>query len=248
MHYLTTTPTDIVYTILMDEKQLREDKESKTHISQTRPRNIMTVALLIASVLLLSLAGRQLVDRRNATSGIATPPDNSHIVTEDVSEPDESKVNTDDYHVPPDQPRVISIPKINASGPIQKVGVTKDNAIAAPTNVQFAGWYVSGVKPGDNGLSIIDGHVSGKYSDGIFKQLHTLTSGDSIIVEYGDGSQKKFEVLDVATLPEKDAAQYLLSKRDDIDQQLNLITCGGAFLRDTQTYADRTIIVAQLVE
>lgn len=227
----------------------RQQDSSKSQ-SQKKPAQLkqgITIAIFITSLVLITLAGRQLLDRHKATTGNAPLPNSSKIVTEDVTEPDEAKVNADDYRVPSDQPRVISIPKINASGPLQKVGVTPGNAIAAPTNVNFAGWYTSSPKPGENGLSVIDGHVSGKYSDGIFKNLDKLNHGDQVIVEFGDKSQKHFEVVETITVPETEAVGVLLKKLSTIERQLNLITCSGAYQQETQRYADRTIVITRLM-
>ncbi len=208
----------------------------------------MVCALLFIIALgMIGIGASQLMKRHDATTGPAPLPSAELIVTEDTTEPDEAKVTVEEYQVAPDMPRLVSIPSIDSSGPIQKIGVTKENAIAAPSNVHFAGWYTSSVKPGDVGLSIIDGHVSGKYVDGIFKRLNEVKPGDQITVEYGDKSQKTFEVVDIKTLPEAESAGFFLSKQDGIEQQLNLITCGGKFDRATQKYADRVIVVAKLI-
>jgi sortase (surface protein transpeptidase) len=72
-----------------------------------------------------------------------------------------------------------------------------------------------------------------------------LKPGDMYQIEYGDKSTRNFKVIDIKTLPEKDAAVYLFAKRDDIDRQLNLITCGGTFDRASQTFDHRVIVVSQ---
>ena len=218
-------------------------------VTKANRRSRLTAGvLLLLSFGLIGIAASQLLKRHTATTGTAPLPDASITITEDTSEPDEAAIPTDDYQVPADQPRLIKIPAIAVSGPIQKVGITKDNSISVPSNITFAGWYTGSVKPGETGLSIIDGHVSGKYADGIFKHLANLKVGDTFIVEYGDKTQKNFEVIDIKTLPESDSIAFLLAKRDDVERQLNLITCGGKFNRDTQRYNDRTIVVAKLNE
>jgi LPXTG-site transpeptidase (sortase) family protein len=134
---------------------------------------------------------------------------------------------------------------IGASGIVQKIGLTSTNAISVPTNIHFAGWYTGSVKPGELGLSIIDGHVLGRYNDGIFKDLSKLKVGDVYEVEYGDKSTRNFTVVEVKTVSEDKAAAYLLTQRDDIDRQLNLITCGGKFDRANQTFDHRVIVVSR---
>jgi LPXTG-site transpeptidase (sortase) family protein len=151
------------------------------------------------------------------------------------------------YTVPADQPRRIVLPTIAAEGIIQKVSLTPERAIAVPSNINYAGWYAPSVKPGEAGLSIIDGHVSGKYADGIFKNIHKLRVGDEFSVEYGDLSKVNFQVVEVTSLPEAESLSYLLKKRDDISKQLNLITCGGKYNKQTSTYEDRVIVVSKQI-
>lgn len=193
----------------------------------------------------MGVASRQLVIRWQATTGTAKLPDIATVVTADAAQPDEAKPNEQAYSVPADQPRRIMLDQIQGSGLIQRVGLTDSHALAAPTNIHFAGWYTDSVKPGDAGLSVIDGHVSGKYRDAIFKRLKDLRTGDTFGVEYGDASVRTFTVVAVSTVPEKDAAALLFTKHDDIAKQLNVITCGGAFTAATQRFADRTIVVAR---
>lgn len=208
--------------------------------------------LLFAAGLICLIAGGVLLGQRFlATHGRARPPKPDHVVTTDISSPDESKVTAQDaasYTVPADQPRSILLPTISASGLIQKVGLTADNAMAVPSNIHFAGWFAQSVAPGKPGLSIIDGHVSGRYADGVFKNLKNLKTGDPIGVEFGDKSIRPFEVISVASMPEAEAAKILFDKHDDIDEQLNLITCDGKFNKATQRYADRVIVVAKLTK
>ncbi len=178
-------------------------------------------------------------------------PDPAKVVNYDTAQPGESKPSNDDYSaytVGAKEPRTISIPSLKLFGLVQKVGLNKENAIAVPTNVHFAGWYVGRVAPGDKGLSIIDGHVSGRQSDGIFKNLAKAKIGQEIVIEFGDKSIKKFSVMAIKIVPEKQAASALFSQDENVERQLNLITCIGKFNDKTQTYDDRVIVEAKFIE
>jgi hypothetical protein len=208
----------------------------------------LLVGAFCAAVLLLGFGIVQLTLRASKTVGSAPPPNPAQTITVDTDNPVEKKVPAAEYIVPADQPRMIHLPDLSVSGPIQKVGLNKSNAIAVPTNVHFAGWYTNSVKPGYPGLSIIDGHVSGKYSPGIFKHLAKLQKGSRFTVEYGDGSVRQFAVIDGRSLPENEAAAYLLQKRSNVGRQLNLITCGGVYDRQTKQYDKRYIVVARALD
>jgi LPXTG-site transpeptidase (sortase) family protein len=228
---------------------MAKDKSAK---NKAQPRKIVPVKVVRAGLLglaaiMLTLGVTRFVNRHRVSTGPTELPNSQAIITEDSSEPAESKPDEAAYAVAFDQPRSIKLDTIDSGGLVQRVGLTKENAMSAPSNVHYAGWYTGSVKPGDTGLSIIDGHVSGKYVDGIFKNLPNLSIGDLFTVEYGDYSTRSFEVVELRTLPEKNSADFLFTKRSDIKKQLNLITCGGKFNKDTQTYDDRVVIVSKAV-
>jgi sortase (surface protein transpeptidase) len=138
----------------------------------------------------------------------------------------------------------LAIAAVGISGIIQPVGVTKANAMAVPTNIHFAGWYAAGAKPGQPGLGIIDGHVSGSYGDGLFKRLAQVKAGDTIEIEFGNHSVERFRVRTVTTVAQNKAAAQLFARLPDVKSQLNLITCGGTYSPATHTFSDRVIVAA----
>lgn len=149
------------------------------------------------------------------------------------------------YDVPADQPRYIDLPTIKAAGYIQQVGVTSTQAMAVPTNVNLAGWYNASAKPGEEGLSIMNGHITGNYVPGIFRHLSELKTQDIITVEYGDSSKRSFKVISIReySLTEINAAMF--AKLSGISRQLNLITCSGTYDTKAHTYSSRTLVVAE---
>ncbi len=151
------------------------------------------------------------------------------------------------YTVPADIPRQIVLPSINTQGFIQRVGIDQNKAVAVPTNIHLVGWYVNSAKPGHEGLSIIDGHVGGRYGDAVFKHLNDLKAGDEFTVEYGDYSKKTFAVMSVKTLSVAEATQALFTSDSSVKNQLNLITCGGAYDAKTNQFNQRVIVTAKLI-
>ena len=213
-------------------------------------RKKLTIAngLLVVSVLLIGFSGYSLLVRQQKTSGVVQLQPSTTTVTEDVQEPEEKRPDMNqEYVVPADQPRRVIIPSIKTDGFMQKVGLTPENAVAVPNNIHVAGWYINSVIPGAEGLSIVDGHVSGRFENGIFYDLKKLEIGDTFQIEFGDKSLKTFQVVDSKQLPESESAEFLFQKNDDIKEQLNLITCGGNFNKDSQQFADRVVIVSKLI-
>jgi sortase A len=145
-------------------------------------------------------------------------------------------------------PKVIRLPTIRTEGFIQNVGVDQNKQVAVPNNIHFAGWFSNSVRPGQLGLSLIDGHVDGRVGAGIFKNLAGLKAGDKYTVEMGDGSIKQYQVKNVVTVDTKDAANILFSQDPRIKNQLNLITCGGNFSTQSGQYNKRVIVASELIK
>lgn len=174
----------------------------------------------------------------------------AEVVTHSTDTPDETPPveACDNYSVPDDQPRKIDIPSVGISGCIQRVGIDQHKAIAVPTNIHLAGWYTDSVAPGEKGVSIVDGHVLGRYQDAIFKNLADIQAGASISIQFGDYSWKIFEVIAVSSYPVDQVMTQLLVRRDGVSAQLNLITCGGNFDKSSQSYDQRVIVQSKLLE
>lgn len=171
------------------------------------------------------------------------------IVTDDSATPSEKEPDmTQEYTVPANQPRLINIPLAGVDAYIQKVGINKAGEMATPTNIYFTGWYVNSVAPGSPGLSIINGHVGGQYSHGIFKNLKNTKPGDAIEIQMGDMSWRKFEIVSVKTYKVDESGDALFKDDPTIINELHLITCEGNYNQSSDTYDERLIVVARLLD
>lgn len=171
------------------------------------------------------------------------------IITYSTDTPDESQQNARNYNWrgSGDEPKKIRISKISIDSFVQKIGVDQHGKVAVPNNVHLAGWFADSVKPSQRGLSIIDGHVSGRKEQGVFKRIGELEMNDEFEIELGDGSIKNYKVLEIKQVKESDAAAVLFNQNPKVASQLNLITCGGNFDTKTNQYEDRVIVSAELV-
>ncbi|HRI05985.1 MAG TPA: class F sortase [Candidatus Dojkabacteria bacterium] len=184
--------------------------------------------------------------KKNDSEVLGEKSKNPDVVTESTKKPSEKVIK--EYKVAKDMPKKIIFPTLSKSGYIQQVGIDQENKIAVPTNIFLAGWYVNSVKPGEKGLSILDGHRDGVISAGIFHNIEKLKKGDRVMIEYGDESILYFEVEEVAVVDEKDSEKIMYSKRQSIESQLNLVSCIGTYNEKEQTYDKRVIVVTKLVE
>ncbi|TXG78042.1 class F sortase [Patescibacteria group bacterium] len=219
----------------------RSNRSSKRGTVSRTQRKVRLVLFVVGLVLVgVGLnAVRNWYNIKNA--GV---PAGHTVATISTDAPSEQPV-PDSYSVPADKPLSIQLPTIKTEGFIQQVGVDKENQMVVPSNVNMAGWYTKGALPGDDGLSIIDGHVHGLYAKGIFYNLGKLKAGDIFSVTYGDKSVRKFKVKQVQTVSTKEADTALFVRDKTIPKQLNLITCTGRFDKESKTYDSRVIVVAE---
>lgn len=205
-------------------------------------RAILLIAVVAVAV--VATSGAYLL-RQKPTKTVNGSKD---VVVVSTDHPSEEPINKGlyTYTAGPTEPKYITLPTINGGGYIQKVGVDQNNQIAVPTNIYLAGWYVEALKPGQPGLSVIDGHLDGYKHDGIFKNLEKLKPGQTYVVERGDGKKLTYKVKSVISVPTDQAASKLFTQDPAIKSQLNLITCGGNFNKDKKQYENRVIVVSEL--
>lgn len=144
-------------------------------------------------------------------------------------------------------PKKIIIPKIGVDGFVEKVGIDQNNQVAVPTNLFLVGWFVKTASPGQPGLSVIDGHVSGRKNDGIFKDLEKLNVGDKYTVELGNGKKLTYQVISKKSAPVKDSVAVIFSQDPRVKSQLNLVTCSGNYDAKLHQYSERLTVAAKLV-
>lgn len=209
---------------------------------------ILTLVLVALAVTMLTVGGFWLAGYVNTTQVGADYPSNEVVVTSDVVSEKRPDMTKDDYSVQANQPRKITLPTLNIAAYVQKVGTTTSGDMATPNNLFFAGWYKDSPAPGDVGVSIVNGHFGGRYTEGIFRRLDSLTKGSSIRVQMGDMSLRNFEVVSVQSYALKESAEALYKDDASIQNELHLITCGGAYIDASQTYDRRIIVVARLAQ
>jgi sortase (surface protein transpeptidase) len=122
-------------------------------------------------------------------------------------------------------------------------GLNADGNIA-PDRGQTV-WYTGSPKPGEPGVSIIAAHVRYITPD-VFWNLHKVSKGATIVVEYASGRTNEF----VASSPEKMSAKALQHDASiwnfdgNIDETLlALITCDASGA--DQGFPDRIVVRAK---
>lgn len=122
------------------------------------------------------------------------------------------------------------------------VGVDDAGFLEIPA-AREVGWYKFGPAPGETGSSVLAAHIAFNGRDGIFRNIPDLRVGDQVTVDYEDATARSFEILGIV--------QYAKDRLplDDIFERrgkarLVLITCGGDFNPNLNSYQDNIIAYA----
>ena len=170
------------------------------------------------------------------------------VVTYSTPNPEEKKPDsTYEWKGNAKSPKKIVYENLDIDAFIQNVGKDQNNEVAVPNNIHVAGWYIDSVAIGQNGLSIIDGHVDGWTEKGIFTSLKDTNIGDMIHIYLGDGEKVTYRVFEMNSVNSSEAVNYLFSQSPTVRSQLNLITCGGKFNTETNEYEKRIIVYAEKI-
>ena len=143
-------------------------------------------------------------------------------------------------------PILIKIPSIKVNATIEQVGLTQTGAMDSPVGPKEAGWFSLGVKPGEVGSSVIDGHSGWKNNiQAIFDNLYKIKIGDKIYVTDDKGITKTFIVKVIKKLdPVADANSVFTS--NDGKAHLNLITCTGLWDAILKSHSQRLVVFTDL--
>jgi len=145
-------------------------------------------------------------------------------------------------------PKTLRIPKINLDANIESVGLAADKSMDVPKNSDDVGWYNLGVKPGEKGNAVLDGHLDkSSGAPAVFWNVAKLTPGDKIIVTDSNGKDNAFLVTKKTEYPYNDfPLQTVFGPTDKY--MLNLISCNGAWNSTTHNYSHRTVVYSELVK
>ncbi|MCI0686225.1 MAG: class F sortase [Sporichthyaceae bacterium] len=145
-------------------------------------------------------------------------------------------------------PSRLTIPTIGVSAPVTSVGVQRNGRMTVPTMAKAdqAGWFKHGPVPGEPGGAVIVGHLDSTDGPAIFYRIKELGKGDLITVTRKDGLQVRFKVTGIETVSKSAfPAEQVYGFTDAAE--LRLVSCGGTFDHEQQSYSDNVIVYARLI-
>ncbi|MFF9018544.1 class F sortase [Streptomyces sp. NPDC014870] len=203
------------------------------------PRRAFAAAAL--ACVLVGCGGNGADDRPTTPRGTAVAPPTSAPSTATGNAKSEAV-----KALPRSVPARLRIPAIGVDTAVMRVGLAADGTMEVPPVVadDRAGWYRHSPTPGQNGPSVIVGHLTvGRYGDGVFRDLSRLHRGDTVTTHLENGTTAVFTVTTVKTVPQADFPAD--DVYGDVDRpELRLITCGGP--RSGDGYRDNVVVFAEL--
>ncbi|GHB33937.1 class F sortase [Streptomyces chryseus] len=144
--------------------------------------------------------------------------------------------------MPRSEPRSIEIRKLGVKTRVEQVGMTRDRSIGMPGNAGHAGWYTGSPTPGENGNTIIVGHLDSATGPAAFYGLGALRNGDPISIKRRDQTTATFTVTSISVWPKNNFPServYAATTKP----QLTLITCAD-WDNTTNNYRSNLVITA----
>lgn len=135
----------------------------------------------------------------------------------------------------------LEIPAIDVSTPLLRLGLEPDRTVEVPADADLAGWFRRGSPPGEEGSSVILGHVDSVEGPAVFARLRELEPGDSVMVSRADGSVVEFVVLKSETYLNADFPARRVYAATSL-RRLNLVTCGGAYEAELGGYQANLVV------
>ncbi len=143
-------------------------------------------------------------------------------------------------------PVKLKIPKIGVDAKIQYVGLTDSGDLDVPSNYTDVGWYKLGVRPGNPGSAVMDGHLSGRGGlSAVFLNLEKLKKDDKVTVIDNKGETIVFSVTKTKKYSYDERPDEVFKSQSGTN--LNLITCAGDWSAAQRNFSKRTVVFTTIV-
>ena len=137
----------------------------------------------------------------------------------------------------------VRLPTLDVASTLVDLDVGADGVLVPPADPDVAGWYRRGAVPGEQGPTVIAGHVDSRAGPAVFFRLDELAPGDPVEVSRSDGRAFDYRVVSVESHP-KDAFPTALVYGPAPGSVLRLVTCGGEFDPRRRHYRDNVVVTA----
>jgi LPXTG-site transpeptidase (sortase) family protein len=216
----------------------------------TKTGRIKSLTILIVSLVLLFASASISYAKYESDRSLASPKagviSGKYAIASDGNATSRASIIVPEYKVA-SAPSRINIPDIGVDAPIEHLGLTADNAVDVPKSLWTTAWFNKSSKPGEKGPAMIVGHYSA-YGRAVFANLKKLGNGQKIIVTDDKGQQFTFAVVKIADYPQAEVPMAQLLGNRSSKPRLEIITCGGNYIKDSRDFTNRTVVTAEIVE
>jgi LPXTG-site transpeptidase (sortase) family protein len=146
--------------------------------------------------------------------------------------------------LPGSAPVRLDVASVAIHTPLVKLGLNPDETLEVPSEPMRAGWYTGSPTPGEQGPSVIAGHVDSVEGPAVFYRLGQIAKGARVDVTRKDGSVARFEVIAVRSYAKSKFPTRTVYGNTD-RSTLRLITCGD-WNDSTKEYDDNIVVFAKL--
>ena len=143
--------------------------------------------------------------------------------------------------VPVSPPVALAIPSAGISARVVPEGLGPGGTLDIPPPQQV-GWYERGAVPGQDGTTLIAGHIDDDGVPGAFLRLNAVPTGATVRITLASGRVAAYIVRRRLVLPQSGLAGSGLLAGPGTPQ-LVMITCGGDYDTSTHLYLDNIVLV-----
>jgi sortase (surface protein transpeptidase) len=148
--------------------------------------------------------------------------------------------------MPSARPVSIEIPALGVDASVERLGVDDEQRLEVPADPASVGWYEESSAPGSAGSAVLAGHVTWKQEPAVFFDLGDLRPRQRVHVRRADGSTAVFAITKIEQYA-KDEFPTAWVYRPVNRPVLRLITCGGEYDADRDTYTANVVAYGTLV-
>jgi sortase (surface protein transpeptidase) len=152
-----------------------------------------------------------------------------------------ASVSTIQANSSPD-PVALNIPSLSISADVADVGIDQNREMEVPNDYNTVGWYRYGPRPGDEGSSVIAGHLDDAQGRSVFFDLQYIELGAEISIVMEDGSSQDFYVTAKVAYDSQNLPPEIFSREGN--PQLALLTCGGTWDSSAGRYTETVVVFA----
>lgn len=130
---------------------------------------------------------------------------------------------------------------------LAELGQDADRRLEVPRDAATVGHYSAGASAGQRGPAVYASHVAYRGAEGGFAHLADIQAGDQVLVERADGVTVVYRV-DRVDQVDKDAFPTQAVYGPTRGPALRLITCGGTFNTDADSFEDNVVVYGTALE